>query len=93
MYNEDDDDSVLTAVVRAAWILPVPERPPGMLAEDVSNIAKEKLKWLRELFSSPRSLQHCCRVTLRKILGCRKLNRVTELPLPTSLQDYLLLKS
>ncbi|XP_071792618.1 ankyrin repeat and SOCS box protein 18-like isoform X1 [Asterias amurensis] len=93
VYNEDDDDSVLTAVVRAAWILPVPERPPGMLAEDVSNIAKEKLKWLRELFSSPRSLQHCCRVTLRKILGCRKLNRVTELPLPTSLQDYLLLKS
>ncbi|XP_038070659.1 delta-latroinsectotoxin-Lt1a-like [Patiria miniata] len=94
VYNQDGaDDSLLTAVVRAACILPVPDRPPGMCPEDVSERAKEKLKWLKEVFSSPRSLQQCCRVAVRRLLGVKRINRVAELPLPLSLQDYLLLKT
>ncbi|XP_022086486.1 serine/threonine-protein phosphatase 6 regulatory ankyrin repeat subunit A-like [Acanthaster planci] len=94
VYSQDGaDDSLLTAMVRAAGTLPVPDSPPGMLAEDISKGAKEKLKWLRETFRSPRSLQQYCRVAVRRLLGRKRLNRVTELPLPSSLQDYLLLKT
>ncbi|XP_053569484.1 ankyrin repeat and SOCS box protein 18 [Bombina bombina] len=45
------------------------------------------------LSGSVRSLQHLCRFTLRRHLGCRCHSLIPLLPVPRSLQEYLLLDS
>jgi len=51
-----------------------------------------RCNWYQNLASSPRSLQHYCRVTVRERLGPARLRLVAELPLPVTLRDYLLLE-
>ena len=41
---------------------------------------------------TPRCLQHLCRCTIRKLFGRRCFYLVPQLPLPKSLQSYLLLE-
>ncbi|XP_021089847.1 ankyrin repeat and SOCS box protein 18 isoform X1 [Mesocricetus auratus] len=52
-------------------------------------------RFYRSLFASahsPRCLQHLCRVTIRKLLGKKCFRLVPQLPLPETLQGYLLLE-
>ncbi|XP_072032209.1 uncharacterized protein [Amphiura filiformis] len=93
IYTQQDL-SVLNAIIRSSMTLQVPSKPAGITNyEAESEMVLQKLAWLRALFTSPRSLQHCCRYTIRSHLTAQKLNRTRELPLPPSLQDYLLLKT
>lgn len=50
-----------------------------------------KCNWYNSIANSPRTLQHHCRVAVREQLGALRLSRISSLPLPTALQDYLLL--
>lgn len=42
------------------------------------------------LTSSPRSLQHLCRLVIRKRIGSSRLERIPELPVPPSLIQFLM---
>ncbi|OBS80488.1 hypothetical protein A6R68_21308 [Neotoma lepida] len=44
------------------------------------------------LAHTPRCLQHLCRCTIRKLLGQKCFHLVPQLPLPETLQNYLLLE-
>ncbi|KAM3863737.1 ankyrin repeat and SOCS box protein 16 [Diretmus argenteus] len=46
---------------------------------------------VRQLSGQPRSLQHLCRCALRQHLGARCHSAVSQLDIPGSLRDYLLL--
>lgn len=52
----------------------------------------ERCNWYQNLASSPRSLQHYCRVAVRDRLGPARLRCIACLPLPITLRDYLLLE-
>lgn len=52
----------------------------------------DRCTWYHNLSSSPRSLQHCCRVAVRDRLGPSRLRHIPSLPLPLPLRDYLLLE-
>lgn len=52
----------------------------------------KRCKWYATIANSVRTLQHHCRVIIRDQLGPRRLCRVHQLPIPLSLQDYLLLE-
>ena len=52
----------------------------------------QKCSWYSQLASSPRTLQHHCRVVVRDRLGPKRLTKISSLPLPVPLQDYLLLE-
>lgn len=52
----------------------------------------KKYHWYNTIASSVRTLQHHCRVVIRDRLGPRRLSRVHRLPIPMSLQEYLLLE-
>ena len=39
-----------------------------------------------------RNLQHYCRCAVRRVLGVPRIRRIAELPLPTTLKEYLLLE-
>ena len=51
-----------------------------------------RCRWYQSIASSPRTLQHHCRVVVRNCLGPFRIRSVSSLPLPIPLQDYLLLK-
>ena len=44
---------------------------------------------LYDFIWQPRKLAHLCRITIRNLLGVKKLERIKELPIPTILKDYL----
>ena len=52
----------------------------------------QRCRWYQSLASSPRTLQHHCRVVVRNCLGPFRLRSVSSLPLPVPLRDYLLLE-
>lgn len=53
---------------------------------------RNKYDWYREIASKPRSLQHYCRYTIRTSMGHKRLRHVKDLPIPTSIQQYLFLE-
>ncbi|XP_033102794.1 ankyrin-3-like [Anneissia japonica] len=55
-------------------------------------ITDQRLQRLSKLNSKPRLLQHCCRFTIRKCIGPKRLNKIYTLGIPDTLKDYLLLK-
>lgn len=71
--------------------------PPGFEAA-ADNLAVQRsafihrCNWYQRLASSPRTLQHHCRVVVRNQLGPSRLRAVSSLPLPVPLRDYLLLE-
>jgi SOCS box len=67
----------------------VPERS---FADGQRSEVSLRCYWYQNLSSSPRSLQHHCRVSVRNSLGPKRLRYVSTLPLPVTLQDYLLLE-
>lgn len=84
---------LLEVLIRAEWKVEIPERPKGISDElTQSSDALRKITWLKMLQKTPPSLQHCCRCRVRNILTPVRLNRITELPIPAKLKDYLLLK-
>ena len=56
---------------------------------------KTNLIWRRlmRLTSSPRSLQHLCRLVIRKRIGSSRVQRIPELPVPPSLKEFLMYSS
>ena len=50
-----------------------------------------KVDWYNAIANTPRTLQHHCRCAVRHALGILRLKHVSELPLPETLKDYLLL--
>jgi SPRY domain-containing SOCS box protein 1/4 len=50
------------------------------------------LRYIGGLDPDPMSLADCCRQTIRRHIGKNQLNEIRYLPLPTSLQNYLLYK-
>lgn len=81
MDNIDDEGHLLDnendAEVNAHW--------------DSPSVLKKQL-WYEQLASNPRTLQHNCRYVIRKTLGPYKLKHIRKLPIPTTLQSYLLLE-
>lgn len=47
--------------------------------------------WYEAIASNPRTLQHYCRYTIRKALGPHNIKNIPKLPIPNSMQSYLLL--
>ena len=87
------DSHLLRMIVSASLTVAVPKIPSDVSEEMMeASDAHEKLRWLKSLAVSPRTLQHCCRYTIRTVLTPRGLNRVKYLPIPIKLKDYLLLK-
>lgn len=58
---------------------------PDVLAND------ELMSWLRVQNSQPLSLRQLCRLNVRRLLSCNILRDVTRLPLPVTLQQYILI--
>ena len=55
----------------------------------VNYIEAEDLDWLNEITSNPRSLKTLCRTRVRCLLGTYIQDKLTRLPLPKAVQDYL----
>ena len=57
-----------------------------------SRAKRTNLKWrkLERLTSSPRSLQQFCRLVIRKRINSGRLQRISELPVPPSLKQFLM---
>ena len=51
----------------------------------------EELAWLQNVLENPTSLQHQCRLVIRKILGDEIQPKVHRLPLPYKVKSYILL--
>ena len=53
---------------------------------------KTNLKWCRlmRLTSLPRSLQHLCRLVIRKRIDGNRVQRIPELPVPSPLKQFLM---
>ena len=51
-----------------------------------------KYEWYMNIAKQPRSLQHYCRCAVRETLGINRLKLMDNLPLPTTLREYLLLE-
>ena len=70
--------------------------PPLDAMSDVLTVHRgafvQRCRWYQSLASSPRTLQHHCRVVVRNCLGPFRLRSVSSLPLPVPLRDYLLLE-
>ena len=57
-----------------------------------SRAKKTDLNWRRlvRLTSSPRTLQHFCRLVIRKRINSNRVQRIPELPVPPSLKQFLM---
>jgi len=51
----------------------------------------DSVSWLDELLAESRSLQHLCRVVIRRLIGLRLETAVKSLRLPVQLQQFILL--
>lgn len=62
------------------------------ICRENSRAKRTNLKWrkLERLTSSPRSLQHFCRLVIRKRINSCRMQRIPELPVPHSLKQYLM---
>ncbi|XP_021054816.1 ankyrin repeat and SOCS box protein 18 isoform X1 [Mus pahari] len=72
--------------------LPVSESWREAIPEEVYQTYKPFYRSLFALACTPRCLQHLCRCTIRKFFGKESVHLVPRLPLPKTLQDYLLLE-
>lgn len=88
--KEDEDDAILDTILRATNSFEIPSNPNPR--DSQMTRVSEKLTMLQTLFCNPRSLQHLCRLHIRRLLKTLRLNRAQELALPDSLKDYILLK-
>nr|XP_020008060.1 ankyrin repeat and SOCS box protein 18-like [Castor canadensis] len=70
----------------------VSESWKGVIPEEVFQIHKAFYQSFFALAGTPRSLQHLCRCAIRKLFGKGCFLLVPLLPLPASLQSYLLLE-
>lgn len=57
-----------------------------------SRAKRTNLNWRRlvRLTNSPRSLQHFCRLVIRKTIDSSRVQRIPELPVPPSLKQFLM---
>ncbi|XP_055472426.1 ankyrin repeat and SOCS box protein 18 [Psammomys obesus] len=60
--------------------------------EDVYQMHEPFYRSFFALAHAPRCLQHLCRCTIRKLFGKKCVHLVPQLPLPETLQNYLLLE-
>ncbi|KAK5884702.1 hypothetical protein CesoFtcFv8_018496 [Champsocephalus esox] len=74
-----------TLIPRCAWM--------DSLSTEIYEEHKSFLDLVRRRTGQPRSLQHLCRWALRLRLGARCFPAVSELHIPSSLKDYLLLSN
>ena len=102
------DSIILRAIVKTLARLPTLDElgislenptnpvPPVDAAADALVMQRSafvrRCHWYQRLASSPRTLQHHCRVVVRSCLGPSRLRCVSSLPLPVPLRDYLLLE-
>lgn len=52
----------------------------------------EELAWFQNFLENPQSLQHLCRLVIRKVLDKNIHDKVSQLPLPFKVKDFLLLQ-
>lgn len=60
--------------------------------ERLNSDQQYKFAYYKKLLLGPRKLQHLCRVVIRNALGPKGLRKISCLPLPVTLQEYLLLQ-
>ncbi|XP_047629796.1 ankyrin repeat and SOCS box protein 18 [Phacochoerus africanus] len=72
--------------------LRVSESWKEVIPEEVFQVHQAFYRSLLALAHAPRSLQHLCRCAIRKVFGGKCFCLVPLLPLPQSLQDFLLLE-
>ena len=91
------DMTILQAIVRTCTQLPSLESLDISYMHNANQPAPPsgsvtKYHWYKTLARSPRMLQHYCRCVVRDALGVHRLKHTHKLPLPVTLQDYLLLR-
>ncbi|XP_052220567.1 ankyrin-1-like isoform X2 [Dreissena polymorpha] len=64
-----------------------------VLARQWSENQQAKISWYRDMVRGPRMLQHYCRCVIRAKMGPRRLMNIPQLPLPTTMKEYLLLQN
>ena len=89
------DYSILQAIARTMVQLPSLESLGISFSRGVTRmhtVPAGKCRWYQTERSTPRTLQHLCRCTVREALGVSRLRSIWQLPLPTPLKEYLLLE-
>ncbi|XP_059249761.1 ankyrin repeat and SOCS box protein 18 [Mustela nigripes] len=83
---------VIETLFNAYPQLRVSESWREVIPEEVFQMHQAFYQSLLALAHKPRCLQHLCRCAIRKLFGKKCFHLVPLLPLPKSLQDYLLLE-
>ncbi|XP_027447265.2 ankyrin repeat and SOCS box protein 18 [Zalophus californianus] len=83
---------VIETLFNAYPQLRVSESWRQMIPEEVSQMHQAFYQSFFALAHTPRCLQHLCRCAIRKLFGKKCFHLVPLLPLPKSLQNYLLLE-
>ncbi|XP_071828507.1 uncharacterized protein [Apostichopus japonicus] len=92
IYNQSGTD-LLELLIRSELRVDIPDRPDGISDEQFKvSDAERKINWLKGLSRIAPSLQQCCRIKIREFVTPLRLNRIHELPVPSKLKDYILLK-
>ena len=61
-----------------------------LLQDLPASVSGSDLLWMQDCVTSPRSLAHCCRLTVRRCMSRRYFQRhVTRLPLPKPMHRYI----
>ena len=97
LQHISQDMTILKAIVRTCSHLPSLESLDINYTHNANQPAPPsgsvtKCQWYKTLTRSPRTLQHYCRCVVRETLGVHRLKHTHKLPLPVTLQNYLLLK-
>ncbi|XP_028611164.1 ankyrin repeat and SOCS box protein 18 isoform X1 [Grammomys surdaster] len=84
--------AVIEVLFNSYTQLRVSESWQEAIPEEVYQMHKTFYRSLFALAHTPRCLQHLCRCTIRKLFGKECIHLVPRLPLPETLQNYLLLE-
>ncbi|XP_008821898.1 ankyrin repeat and SOCS box protein 18 [Nannospalax galili] len=84
--------AVVEVLFNAYAQLRVSESWQGEIPEEVYQMHEPFYRSFFALAHTPRSLQHLCRSAIRKVFGKKCFQLVPQLPLPETLQNYLLLE-
>ncbi|KAI8492895.1 ankyrin repeat and SOCS box protein 16-like [Branchiostoma floridae x Branchiostoma belcheri] len=90
LKSRDTDMTILQSVADTQPMISRKYLAPDFFAPP---IPAQKRAWLEDMTRSPRNLQHLARCVIRSALGQFGLRRVSELPIPSTLKDYLLLQT